>query len=70
MKNRLILTIETQTQKFIETDTLENVTASELAILFDQKRNTVSKQLNKLWESAHFIKVNTRPVVFFIKKDF
>lgn len=68
MRNKLVTTIERQTQTLLETKKVENLTASDLAILFNQKRNTVSKQLNKLWESALFIKINTRPVIFLSKK--
>ena len=70
MKNKLISIIETQTENFLATKQIKNVTANDLAILFNQKRNTISKQLNKLWESSYFIKVNTRPVIFLSKKVF
>lgn len=68
MQNKLLKTIEIHTKQFIELSQLENLTANDLAYLFDQKRNTISKQLNKLWENGDLIKVNSRPVIFLSKE--
>mgnify|MGYP005982736215 CR=1 FL=1 len=67
MKNKIIACIEQQTQHFITTHETMGLTAREIALELDQKRNTVSKYLNQLWEQADFIKIASRPVIFLSK---
>ena len=48
----------------------EIFTASNIATTFSIKRNTASHYLNQLNEEGILVKINTRPVYFFIKKRF
>ncbi|MCD5001960.1 sigma 54-interacting transcriptional regulator [Enterococcus saccharolyticus] len=68
MKEKLQAIIEENTQEFVLSQKREKLTANELADKLNQKRNTVSKYLNQLWEQGVFIKINTRPVLFMSRK--
>ena len=70
MLKRKLLIIYAIKQLFEPSLVSEIFTASNIATTFSIKRNTASHYLNQLNEEGILVKINTRPVYFFIKKRF
>lgn len=70
MKEELLEYLRNQTD-FIKLEDLSDLfSASKLAAVFSVKRNTVSHYLNQLTEEGELVKINSRPVYYFHKKQF
>lgn len=70
MKDELLDYLRNQTD-FIKLEDISDLfTAAKLATVFSVKRNTVSHYLNQLTESGELVKINSRPVYYFHKKQF
>lgn len=70
MKDELLEYLRNQTD-FIKLEDISDLfTATKLAAIFSVKRNTVSHYLNQLTENGELVKINSRPVYYFHKKQF
>lgn len=70
LKEEILSYLQNQTSFFDPRNVSDVFTSKDIAEKFFLKRNTVSHYLNQLVDEGKLIKINTRPVYFFVKTVF